>query len=277
MSSPEKLVPLPKTSSPINSAGSPITLQYVRDITAAGLASLFVSPFIAIVDRSIIENANGKLDLVSGLKQGFKHFSTRPHQFIRSKQFGLIYGLYFATYATANTIDTTYNYWNSDPQWPKFVGTTAVNMTLCIAKDRAFTRMFGIVAPRPLPIPSYALFAVRDSLTVAASFNAPSITSKELQTYGYSRETADVIAQLFCPAIIQFASTPLHLLGLDLYNRPDATSGKRLTLIGREYLKSVFARIGRIGPAFGIGGVGNLYFRRVLGDCLPNKKLAVAD
>ncbi|CAM9814018.1 unnamed protein product, partial [Ascophyllum nodosum] len=55
-----------------------------------------------------------------------------------------------------------------DDTWPKFIGTTFVNITTVVAKDLAFTRMFATVKPRPMPIATYVLFTVRDGMTVAA-------------------------------------------------------------------------------------------------------------
>ena len=51
----------------------------------------------------------------------------------------------------------------------------------------------------------------------------------------------------------------LSKLGLNANN---AFPNRRF--VKREYLKSTLARICRIGPAFGIGGVGNKYFRDTL-------------
>ncbi|KAI8065952.1 hypothetical protein BC940DRAFT_303276 [Gongronella butleri] len=241
---------------------------YGFDAIAAGTSSLMVSPFIAIVDRSIIENTNGKRTLSQGLRYGVMQVLTQPLRFFTSKQFGLVSGLYFSTYLTANVIDTTTEFRGIDPSRTsmlKFIATTAVNMSICIYKDRAFTRMFNTAAPRPLPLLSYLMFALRDSLTVAASFNAPVIIASYLQreheVFKDKPDAALATAQIGCPAAVQFFSTPLHLLGLDAYNRPDATVAQRKLLIKQQYLKSAFARIGRIGPAFGFGGVGNTYVR----------------
>jgi hypothetical protein len=77
-----------------------------------------------------------------------------------------------------------------------------------------------------------------------------------------SRGKADFAAQMVCPAAVQFLSTPLHLLGLDLYNNPHHTVGEKLAFVSRQYWAAVGARIGRIGPAFGIGGVSNTAFRK---------------
>lgn len=241
---------------------SSVLKKYSVDALAAGGAALLVSPFITIVDRSIIENASGIRPLKIGLKELLNQFLRHPIQFMRRKEFLLIYGLYSSTYLTANSIDTTCELVERDNQLPKFIGTTAVNMTLCIAKDREFTRMFGAIAPSSVPLATYALFAFRDSLTVAASFNFPKVMTHQLETRSnMQREHAEKVSQLFCPAAVQFISTPMHLLGLDLYNHRTKSSKARISFISTEYFKSTLARIGRIGPAFGIGGIGNKYFR----------------
>lgn len=71
-------------------------------------------------------------------------------------------------------------------------------------------------------------------------------------------------AQFITPAAVQLVSTPLHLLGLDLYNRPGASSGERSAKVLRDWAKSAAARICRIVPAFGVGGVVNMKVRKRL-------------
>ncbi|CAO3577861.1 unnamed protein product [Absidia cylindrospora] len=108
------------------------------DLIAAASSSTLVSPFIAVVDRAIIENMNGKRSLGQGLIYGARLVLTRPHKFIASPQFQLVLGLYFSTYATANIVDTTTEYYGVDPKKTsiiKFIATTAANMGLCIYKD----------------------------------------------------------------------------------------------------------------------------------------------
>ncbi|CAM9732678.1 unnamed protein product, partial [Choristocarpus tenellus] len=41
--------------------------------------------------------------------------------------------------------------------------------------------MFGTTTPKPVPIPTYLLFTVRDAATVGASFNLPSPVSEYMQ------------------------------------------------------------------------------------------------
>lgn len=199
--------------------------------------------------------------MYTALGEYFKSFVREPLKFIRRREFQLIYGLYFSTYVTANAIDSTCESLGRDSQWPKFIGTTAVNLTLCIAKDRAFARMFGVGPAKGLPTLSYLLFAVRDSLTIAASFNLPSIFESRLRRLGWEEQTSVMTAQLLSPCAVQFISTPLHLMGLDLYNHPSNSLKERATFIRRDYAKSTIARIARIGPAFGFGGIGNRYLR----------------
>ncbi|CAM9818601.1 unnamed protein product [Chrysoparadoxa australica] len=237
----------------------------MHDTVAAVTASFCVSPLICIVDRSIMQNASGAMRLGDSMKAGLKELLTKPVTFMRRPEFVMIWGLYAATYCTANYISTGCEHRHQDVQWPKFIATTAVNMTACISKDRAFTRMFGTTKPKALPIATYALFTVRDAATVAASFNMPAPASQWLQdAYDMQPSKADFAAQMVCPAAVQFLSTPLHLLGLDLYNNPASTTSMRTKFILGEYVKSVGARIARIGPAFGIGGVGNRKVRDTL-------------
>ncbi|KAI8984523.1 hypothetical protein BDF20DRAFT_860382 [Mycotypha africana] len=239
---------------------------YGVDLFAAVSSAGMVAPFIAIVDRSIIENLNGKRKLMDGLKYGLRSFASQPFTFTTSRQFRIVLGLYSSTYLTANVVDTTCEQYNVDPTSSslyKFIATSAVNIVLCVAKDKVFTRMFGQGAARPFPKLSYLLFAARDSLTIAASFTAPSYIAGWLQRQQWTstEKSANVVSQLVCPSAVQFISTPFHLYALDMYNRPSIALAARAQLVRSEYLKSSLARIARIGPAFGIGGVGNQFFR----------------
>jgi hypothetical protein len=108
----------------------------------------------------------------------------------------------------ANAIDTTCEWMDVSAKWPKFLGTTPVNMALVrmkqndiavvktqvvtqcclcayavlqvIRKDIAFAHMFSSRPPSAMPLPSYALFAIRDAHTVAASFLLPPMLANKL-------------------------------------------------------------------------------------------------
>lgn len=123
--------------------------------------------------------------------------------------------------------------------------------------------MFGTVSPRPIPPASYILFAMRDSLTIFASFNLPPLLAPSLPEATEKFFTRVSAAQFIAPAAIQLVSTPLHLMGLDLYNRNGGTKlADRLQKVRVDWLKSSLARMARIVPAFGVGGVVNNSMRR---------------
>ena len=125
--------------------------------------------------------------------------------------------------------------------------------------DRAFAKIYAAQgkAASPFPVTSLGLFAMRDSMTVAASFTfPPRITPWFQEATGLSHEYARGVVQILTPLAAQIFAVPLHLTALDLYNNP--TNPQRLAFVRREYTKTLLARWGRILPAFGIGGVINL-------------------
>lgn len=82
-----------------------------------------------------------------------------------------------------------------------------------------------------------------------------------------------LIAQLAIPASIQLISTPIHLFGLDLYNRPQVLPTKdRISRISRDWIGASLLRMCRIIPAFGIGGFLNTEGRLYLHDQLDERK-----
>ena len=169
-------------------------------------------------------------------------------------------------------------------KWAKFLSVTAANMGAAVAKDRAFARLFGTSAPSRLPLTSWACWVARDLLTVGAAFSLPKPLAAKLaegEQPLLSERWAAVAAQLLPVMMVQVVSTPLHLLANDLYNfkrgaprvvdpatgvlkSGEKTLAERLALLRREGPKSFVARLGRIAPAFGFGGIGNTHTRRFL-------------
>lgn len=183
--------------------------------------------------------------------------------------------LYTGTYLTANALDTITSTLRNKPATTttagpnKFIATSVANLSLCLYKDSQFTRLFGAASAstRPVGIPSYALFAARDCMTIFASFNLPPLIAPylPLSTAAEKHVSRISAAQFLAPAALQLVSTPLHLLGLDLYNRNEKLSvGERWKVIRKNWLGSAVARMGRIVPAFGVGGVVNAKMRDML-------------
>ena len=140
-------------------------------------------------------------------------------------------------------------------------------------------------AKRVVPRSSLALFAARDSLTVFASFNVPSLLGPLLSEAGGLGAQAGLnAAQFLAPAGVQAVSTPLHLLGLDLYNRQKGAGGEisggdgrinwrdRWTVVRRDWFGASLARMARVVPAFGVGGVVNSKVRRTFMGRLDEKR-----
>ena len=80
------------------------------DFASATAAAFLVAPFITIVDKSIVKNANGSQKLGDALRQGAYEFLASPHRFLSRREFLIVWSLYTATYSAANWIDTTCNF-----------------------------------------------------------------------------------------------------------------------------------------------------------------------
>ncbi|PMD19150.1 hypothetical protein NA56DRAFT_647576 [Hyaloscypha hepaticicola] len=251
-------------------------LRLASDFVSGACAATLVAPLITVIDKAIMQNASGQATLKNSLKTSLKTFLLRPHKLIFSKPFGLICMLYGGTYLTANTLDTLTSTIQNKPATlvtsgtSKFAASSTANISLCLFKDQAFARLFGPGGPpRPVPLPSYALFTLRDCMTIFASFNLPPLLGPVISgSIGQELQkslSGQTIAQFLAPASIQIFSTPMHLLGLDLYNRGKGiTWGDRWAIIKKNWGVSAVARMCRIVPAFGIGGVVNGKVRRGL-------------
>lgn len=240
----------------------PLSLLLPMEWACGIVSASLMAPFVAIIDTSISANAGGVRSLKDALKEGFKMLFTKPATFLRWRPFHIILGVYGATYVVANSVDTLCHYQQRDPFYPKFLFTSATNVAASVYKETQFTRIYSTVVGGPLPLSSKMLFCGRDSLTILASFNLPGIISKKLQANFHVNPTvADVGTQLTLPCVVQFASAPLYLLGSHLYNVPTATTAQRSAFIWSKYLGTSLARVARIFPAFGVGGVANKFLR----------------
>ncbi|OTB13961.1 hypothetical protein K445DRAFT_368151 [Daldinia sp. EC12] len=255
-------------------------LRLGADFTSAACAASMVAPLISIIDRSIMENASGRNTLANSLRSSFWTLLRRPHIMLFSKPVALIFMLYGGTYLTANTLDTATSTVRNRPAThittgtAKFAASSAANVGLCVYKDQVFVRMFGPGGPpRPVPLPSYALFTLRDCLTIFASFNVPPLLgpllNERMGTSLRQKVSGTTLAQFAAPAAVQLFSTPIHLLGLDLYNRPGTPGAlvswrDRWVQVRKNWTISAAARICRIVPAFGLGGTVNSKIRKDL-------------
>lgn len=277
--------------------------RLATDALSAASAAVMVAPLITIIDkyvlltashsslatsnlraqanlyrRAIMQNASGQAPIAKSLITSLKSFITSPQSLLVSKPFGLIFMLYGGTYLCANTLDTITSTLTHRPanhvtaDFNKFAASSTANIGLCLIKDRKFAQLFGTGPPRPVGMPTMTLFALRDCMTIFASFNLPPVLGphlqKELDKRGWGLIGGQTGAQFLAPAAVQVLSTPMHLLGLDLYNRGDNGKGgkvpwsDRAKMVWKNWGVSTAARVCRIVPAFGVGGVVNAKVRR---------------
>lgn len=260
---------------------------------------------------AIIENASNRNTISGSVLNSLRSLAVAPHRFIFSRPFALVFILYSSTYLAANGLDTasstfameptstpeseqrkrTHLQNSRDPAYttsgtPKFLATSITNLSLCVYKDSQFAKYFGApTSTRPVPPMSLLLFGARDALTIFASFNLPAIIAPRMSLAGIGLQNIDQAwenhvsrasaAQFLAPAAVQVFSTPLHLLGLDLYNRQDGYVSRvsRFHKIWSDWGKSCMARVCRIVPAFGVGGVVNTNVRREWMRKLPSQHI----
>lgn len=167
--------------------------------------------------------------------------------------------VYGSTYASANSTDTFCRLYGIPVEGPKFIIVSAVNIATTLIKDRALAKMFGTKAPTAIPYRTLGLWSARDCSTIMAAFILPQMIADRMVASGYNKRKSEVSAQFLSPLLLQFVTTPFHILGFDIYNDPQRRFSERLPFLKQEYCKSVGARMIRMTPAYGIGGVLNLY------------------
>ncbi|KAL8785055.1 MAG: hypothetical protein Q9195_008787 [Heterodermia aff. obscurata] len=254
------------------------------DVGSAAMATALVAPLVTVIDkyacceetnnaeknhaeqhdRAVPKRVSSRMSFLASLRKSLKHLVFRPHTFLFARPTRIMMLLYGSTYLTANTIDTMSSTVQDQPAsttttgFLKFGAVSLVNLSLALYKDSQFTKMFGIISPRPLPPASYALLALRDSLTIFASFNLPPKLAPLLPQSVEDHFSRLTVAQFIAPALAQTINTPLHLLGLDLYNRNNTMPVKdRLKKVRLDWPVTSLARMCRVLPAFGVGVVVN--------------------
>ncbi|KAG8624500.1 hypothetical protein KVT40_007567 [Elsinoe batatas] len=238
------------------------------DASSALTAGMVVAPAVSIIDRAVTESVSGRATMMNSVKTSLRTLLLRPHQYIFARPFAIMLVLYSSTYLSANLVDTATSRQKKLPAEtttagvPKFLATSAVNLNLSLFKDTQYAKMFGVTAPTAFPPLSLGIYMVRDCMTLFASFNLPSRIAPLLPTSWDSHVSRSTITQLSLPMAMQVFATPLHLLGLDLYNRNHRTPiSDRWAAVKRAWPRTAVARMCRVLPAFGIGGVVNTKVR----------------
>ena len=198
--------------------------------------------------------------------------------------------LYAATYTTANVTETVVRAFSQKKDEVlvgsiTFLSTCLVNVPLGVWKDIRFVQAYGnarlpnpvlrgkelpspIVQPSSASLPRVpkvvgATFLIRDAITILGSFTLPSVLCEPIPDTVLSDPVIKAAAaQLVVPIFSQVFATPVHILGLDLYNHPQAQTRERLSRIRENLGPTTAMRCFRIIPAFGVGCIMNTNLRR---------------
>mmetsp|Transcript_19981 Transcript_19981/g.29203 ORF Transcript_19981/g.29203 Transcript_19981/m.29203 type:complete len:341 (-) Transcript_19981:157-1179(-) len=265
---------------------SDLASKLAGDVLTAFGVTFGITPFMAVIDKAIIQRAAGTHSIVQSSLSSIISMASNPVAFVKSPMFLMMWGVYATTYTTANCLKTiaehqdhfqdkkTKNNESSDGigTLGTFVATTVVNSSTSMLKDRFYASQFGTSAasgvPAKIPKITYGLFAMRDCMVIGSSFILPDILCGVIQEHSdLDRDSALKVSQLACPILAQGFVGPVQLLGLDIYNRPLAGLSTKDLFMERfrfqcANFSSIFgARVSRIAPAYGLGGIGNTYFR----------------
>jgi len=181
--------------------------------------------------------------------------------------FGMVMGVYTLTYGASNLVDVVserYELGAATQNTLKLCGATGAYTTSSIFKDVAFAKMFSQASAkaaevkRTVPMTTYGTFLFRDSLIIGAGFILPSLVAGGLKSNtDFDAQTAEKIAQLATPCAMQLVITPIHLLGLNLYNVPSVSAAERFRAVSSTYPEATGVRMLRFLWAYGVGGLVN--------------------
>jgi len=221
---------------------------------ACGITSaLFVSPVMTVIDSAIIKSQIKKIDFKKALLDTTNDYAHKKIHFTRP--FYLMFLVYSSTYSTANLVDFYCKKNKIDYKIPTLLATSAINISTIAYKDKEYSRLFN-TQKMTFPKTCYGLFALRDMMTISSCFILKKDFTHILHNY-MPINTADFIASLTLPVITQSISTPLHILAIDIYQRPGLHFNARIHHIKTMYTSVCIGRIIRVIPAFCIGGFLN--------------------
>ncbi|KAI1366240.1 hypothetical protein F5Y08DRAFT_141476 [Xylaria arbuscula] len=267
--------------------------RLVGDASAAAISATLASPAIVLIDRAVVAKTASGDGILKALWTQAVHAGRRPGAFLFGRPFAIMWTLYAATYTAASFTDTlTEKYYATAATTATFLATTAVNVPLGIWKDIRYAQLFShnstadakkpitassklpltspitatvpVPTPRRMPRSVTGVFLARDAITLFGSFTmAPRLATAIPDSLVSNIHAKAAVSQLTVPILTQLVATPVHLLGLDLYQRQEkgVTLSNRVSSIGPGLGGATFARCLRILPAFGFGVLANQELR----------------
>lgn len=224
------------------------------EIGSAVISSTIVSPIMTSIDTAVVKSQFHRITLPQAYTETIKDYLSGSLPF--KKPFYTMNIVYTSTYATANLTEYLCKATGVDYRIPTLTATSLVNVATIAYKDREYAKLFN-QPEKKFPKISYGLFAMRDALTIAASFIIKKDVIQYLEKKGWAHNIADLTACFLVPMGAQLFSTPIHIWAFDIYQRPQDTWKQRWDHMVRLYPSVCLGRMIRIIPAFGIGGYIN--------------------
>ncbi|CAG8009006.1 unnamed protein product [Penicillium salamii] len=259
---------------------SPQMGHITGDIAAAALSASLVTPAVAIIDRSLVEQSAFNQPILRGIRRNAMGALRQPGLFLCSKPLALVWAMYGATYSVANVADTLGRKLElAAAGTVTFAATMLANVPLALWKDMSFAQAYGTgrgpdakitanipqspVLNKTMARAAAAIFLVRDGVTIFGSFTlAPHLSEAIPDSWATHPHAKPIITQLTVPVLTQLVATPLHLLALDMYTRQyripfvDRVKHSQKYVVSSTLLRGV-----RIIPAFGVGCLANMELR----------------
>jgi hypothetical protein len=284
--------------------------KLLGDIVIASSVTAAIAPFLTVVDKALVQRSVGSHTILSSILSSAAGMVRHPVAYFKSPTFLWMWATYASTYSAANSLRTLTehqeyvkarheeaavvstsstssstskkaNNSNNNTTATLFLGTTLVNTSASLVKDRAYARMFGnATAGLSVPAISYALWITRDFTVIGSSFILPGHVAPMLQSNSSLDEKQAVrIAQVATPMVAQLIAGPLHFVGLDCYNRNLSHMAfreqvmERTKFLAAGFNEVVAARMIRILPGYGVGGVWNTSLRGQWRDVLIRRQI----
>lgn len=231
----------------------------LHEIFAGITCSFIISPIMSIIDISIIKSQLHKENIGKSISNQIVYYSNNKHKFI--KPLSVMNLVYSSTYCTANLTELYCKKKKIDYKLPTLLSTSLVNIISISYKDMIYSRILNSQI-KTFPMKCNLLFAFRDILTINSCF----IWKKDIMNYldpYMMHNKSEIITSILVPSCIQVISTPIHILAIDMYEKPKSTIVDRLTNIKSCYIFILTGRIMRTIPAFGIGGFMNNMIRPI--------------
>ena len=224
-----------------------------HEIFAGIASSVIISPVMTLIDMSIIRSQMNRQSISKSFVSNITFYSVNKSKIWRPVS--IIFGVYSATYCTANLTELFCHSVEIDHKIPTLLMTSLVNIIAINYKDITYSKMLQNQLMK-FSWKSKLLFASRDILTITSCFVWKKDMISYLDKYMMHNKSV-IISSLVLPSFIQVFSTPIHILAVDIYQNPNITIRSRWKNIQKSYSSVLTGRIMRVIPAFCIGSFIN--------------------